>query len=322
MYKAKIICDSISETGKRLTTFEITLPRIVLAEAKTHRVIRGMGGNVEEEMWLSGLGLNDDENLSRNSASSRAIPVEKMIKMVMENPFIPERFPLKGKGMQPVEWIEQDNPEYNRHKNYWIYNRDFTVKSVEVALNDFGWHKQIANRLLEPFMWHTVIATATEWDNFFKLRTNEQAQYELRRIADLMYEAYHNSGQSVYNGNQCDRVHAHQQKLKVGEWHCPLVFEEDLEPICELATGYDFPDNAVIQLKKKISVARCARVSYLTHDGKRDIKKDLELFERLRTSGHWSPFEHVATPHPMETWHGNFRGWLQYRKIFNGENKE
>src|SRR5688500_16020340 len=109
MYSAKIICDSISETGKRLTTFEITFPRIVLAEAKTHRVIRGMGGNIEEELWLDGLGINDDENLSRNSASSRAIPFRKQIDRIVENPYIPERFPLDGKGMQPGSYIDKES---------------------------------------------------------------------------------------------------------------------------------------------------------------------------------------------------------------------
>ena len=65
MIKAEIIADSLSPQGHRLTTFICVFPRIVLAEFNTHRM------------------------LSRNSASSRAIPFNKMLEMVKTNPFIP-----------------------------------------------------------------------------------------------------------------------------------------------------------------------------------------------------------------------------------------
>lgn len=360
-YSAKIICDSISETGKRLTTFEITFPRIVLAEAKTHRVIRGMGGNIEEELWLDGLGINDDENLSRNSASSRAIPIQKQIERVRQNPFIPEVFPLNAKGMQPEEYINSFDYRYEACKRNWLDFRDDAIKNVEKAI-ELGWHKQLANRLLEPFMWHTVIVTATEFDNFFKLRTNEQAQYEIRRIADLMYEVYHAEDMvQKYEDSTAplymDAFHPgfKTKELKVGEWHLPFWNEEedyelvgqmlDRLSLLEVRDRLGMQDFTSDEIRKKVSVARCARVSYLTHDGKRDIEKDLELFERLRTSGHWSPFEHVATPSFViadeinrfdtnacgtigwdedKTWmdlhSGNFIGWKQFRKEFSDEN--
>lgn len=352
MYSAKIICDSVSETGKRLTTFEITFPRIVLAEAKTHRMIRGMGGNIEEELWLSGLGINDDENLSRNSASSRAIPVEKMIKMVLNNPFIPEQFPMNSKGMQPQEYITKDNPEFEKHVEHWLFCRNKAVEYATYGREVLNWAKQLANRLLEPFMWYTSIITATEFSNFFKLRTNENAQYEIRRIADLMYYEYIEVENDVENCTyDCDKK---PKKLKQNEWHMPLIFNEDYKLIEQYIKDKRFlvpqelgaRNNLIVGFLKKVSVARCARVSYLTYDDKRDIEKDLELFEKLKVSGHWSPFEHVATPlfadagskftgsynqeeyidrafhnkRYMNIRSGNFIGWKQYRKEFQDEN--
>lgn len=373
-YSCKILLDSISETNKRLTTFEITFPRIVLAEFNTHRMF------------------------SRNSASSRAIPFKKQIQRVVDNPFIPEQFPIDGKGMQPNSYIDSNNPAWKYAFAAWenarlsaldaaahLYStldRNYNYDAEHLKIfRDWDWqndekpepaiHKQIVNRLLEPFMWHTVIITATEFSNFFKLRCDENAQYEIRRIADLMYEAYNIN--KDWKGNSSGELGfiAKQQKLKVGEWHCPLVSKDDFKPIMLYLSecrDLDEPNakdwnsyssleteswnngsaevilNAYIEIKKKISVARCARVSYLTHEGKRDIKKDLELFERLRTSGHWSPFEHIAQPYFNETIHvntsavgqymlrsgaidedcnlrcGNFIGWKQYRKEFQDEN--
>lgn len=327
-YKCKILLDSISETGKRITTFEITFPRIVLAEFNTHRMF------------------------SRNSASSRAIPFKKQIDRVSGDPFVPEQFPLNCKGMQPQEYISKNDSRYVSLVDEWLEARRQAVVCAEV-LHDIGnVHKQIVNRLLEPFMWHTVIVTATEFDNFFKLRCDENAQYEIRKIADLMYEKYHKM--TEVNDGAIHKISPTMQLLKVGEWHCPLVSEKDDEAIECLTKGHEWMNKLItipysqqpIELKKRISVARCARVSYLTHEGKRDIEKDLELFERLRTSGHWSPFEHVATPYyndinilksasPQELikvirkgrddsngniWSGNFCGWKQYRKEFADEN--
>jgi thymidylate synthase ThyX len=363
MYQAKVICDSISETGKRLTTFEITFPRIVLAEFNTHRMF------------------------SRNSASSRAIPFDKQVRRVMENPFIPEQFPINISGMQPKQVIAKDDKEYNGMKERWLEicrKSLLNAHALHEGLSLDGLdgkqriHKQLVNRLLEPFMWHTVIVTATEFDNFFKLRTNEQAQWEIRRIADLMYNLYHGTRDNPINIKGENFVPTYEtRELKVGEWHLPFISEEDnelveeylqersiLETRIELAKnkdGYEYEhDAAYDEILKRISVARCARVSYLTHDGKRDIEKDLELFERLRTSGHWSPFEHVATPYyqnftdfsqriksskdnsPLEMSNllggmregfsvssdfrsvnlksGNFIGWKQFRKEFQDEN--
>ena len=137
-------------------------------------------------------------------------------------------------------------------------------------LLELGVHKQITNRLLEPFMWHTVICTATEWENFFNLRCHPMAQPEIRRIAEMMRQAYNESfpTPTVY-----------------GQWHLPLIDWDD--HVDQNIAEDDLP---------WVSAGRCARVSYLTHDGKRDPQADIDLAKRLQVSGHMSPFEHVAMP--------------------------
>lgn len=276
-YSAKVLRDSISPEGVRLTTLEVTFPRIVLAEFNTHRVF------------------------SRNSASSRAIPVEKMLKRVEEDPFIPIYWGKNQKGMQ----AEQELSEWDQlmAKLEWLEAKDRAVEQVQKLL-ELGVHKQITNRLLEPFMWHTVIVSSTEWENWRGLRRNKDAQPEIRRIADMADEA----------------IEASTPKLvDHGEWHLPLVDDYD-----RLVTdGFSLTDIV------KICIGRCTRVSYLTHDGKRDPRADIELCERLLRSGHMSPFEHAARPFTLyendqATCHenpfcGNFRGWVQARKLIKDE---
>lgn len=275
-YSAKILCDSVhSETDVRLTTMEVTLPRIVLAELNTHRVF------------------------SRNSASSRAIPIAKMIERVQTDPFIPVWWGKNQKGMQAAEELDDIGKDAARF--HWLEARDNAVLSVQ-NLQDIDVHKQIANRLLEPWLWHTVIITSTEWENFYALRTHRDAQPEFKKAADMMLDLY-------------EQLAHRAQRLGPGEWHLPLVPD-----YAELwSVGYTALDVA------RISCARCARVSYLTHDGKRDPKADLELATRLSTSGHMSPFEHAARVQGNDipdAMYGasNFSGnWLQYRKLLAGE---
>lgn len=266
-YSAKIIADSIPEEGgTRLTTMEVTFPRMVLAEFNTHRMF------------------------SRNSASSRAIPVEKQIQRVMEDPFIPVHFGANQSGMQAE--AELEGKDRWLAETQWLLARDSAVGHVRQLL-EIGLHKQITNRILEPFMWHTVIVTATEWSNFFALRAHEDAQPEIRTIAETM--------KALYNISE-------PKKLEHWEWHLPFIQEE------EYNGKFEFTDEA-----KKISAARCARVSYLTHDGKRDLEADLQLYERLVSGGHMSPLEHVAQPLLGPAWSGNFYGWVQFRKFIPGE---
>lgn len=306
-YEAHILADSISAEGHRLTTMEVSFPRFVLAEFNTHRV------------------------LSRNSASSRAIPVEKQLARVLDDPFIPISWGINQPGMQADE--ELDDEQGQKAEKLWIESRNQAVlgavaligglkalkdrtlvERVDEIARTHGWgyapleipvHKQVANRLLEPFMWHTAIVTATEWDNFYALRANKEAQPEIRMSAETMLDAQQASEPTL--------VH------KKG-WHLPLIHKVDYT-LAESIVSSRFE---IIDVLKKVAVGRCARVSYLTHDGHRDLEKDVELYERLASSGHMSPLEHIARPMNKQEldeseFSGNFRGWHQFRKDIPNE---
>lgn len=336
-YSAKVVADSISEFGVRLVTMVITLPRIMLAELNTHRMF------------------------SRNSASSRAIPLFKQLLLLMKSFFVPTEFGTAVGGMQAgpnlegsrlkeaqrlwrelffivvhyamklstssrfierewAKWQLEKNDNYEEfvvHIAQLLENKNSVVYKQKSMLRTT---KGLVNRLLEPFMWHTVIITATEWDNFFALRNHENAQLEIRLAAQLMKQAYDAST---------------PKKLKEGEWHLPFLQPDEEE------WAKANPEQARLAV-----VARCARVSYLTHDGEANLEADLKLAERLRSAGHMSPFEHAATPFTREQnalighlqervvhfhgnsdqeerWYelvhdqlefaGNFRGWTQFR---------
>jgi len=219
---------------------------------------------------------------SRNSASSRAIPTSKLLERVESDPVLPLEWGRNKPGMSADDVLTAEEEE--RAKRIWLSARDAAVSHARelVALKV---HKQELNRVLEPFLWHTVIVTATEWENFFVLRCGAAAQPEIRAAANRMREAIE---QSV------------PARIEYGQWHLPLVQDDE--------RGLE------IEAQKKISAARCARVSYLTHEGKREIEKDVELHDRLKGERHLSPFEHVATPAPDAEFHANFRGWLQMRR--------
>ena len=293
-YECLVLADSIAK-GVRLTTLQITFPRIVLAEFNTHRM------------------------LSRNSASSRAIPIERRIADVKADPFVPEAFGRNQRGMQAGAAL--DEVDMQTARTAWVIAMELAVEQAHV-LSAAGVHKQWANRLIEPFSWHTVIVTATEWSNFFHLRISEHAQPEIRRAAEAMKAAMDAS------------VPAPRES---GEWHLPLTREQDWQTV---------RDPRVLA---KLSVARCARVSYLTHDGRRDPDEDLRLHDQLQANGHLSPFEHAAMVglSPLMLRHefidtdcincgcfgpnehtgpctprfiGNFRApWVQYRKMLRNE---
>lgn len=283
-YGCRIVEDSLSPMGARLTSFEVTFPRIVLAEFNTHRMF------------------------SRNSASSRAIPVEKQIRRVLEDTFFPVHWGKNQKGMQADQ--ELTETEIALSSAVWS---DAMKKMVESArsLVDVGVHKQITNRLLEPFMFHTAIVTATEWQNYFNLRCNPQAQPEIRKIAEQMELLYRSAAPKA---------------LAPGQWHLPLLEDADL-----LRAAHIYEEDFI-----KISVGRCARTSYLTQDGQRDHLEDVNLHNRLLKSGHMSPFEHQAQALSKEEWDadcqkamvlwrdngipmGNFWGFRQYRKTLANE---
>lgn len=287
--EAKIIADSVSELGQRLTTFELTYPRFVHAEFMTHRVF------------------------SRNASSSRAIPIEKMIQRVIDDPAEPVEWGRNQSGMQAEKLLAPH--EVSAARRVWLNARDKAVQHAQEMLNLRGVpHKQIVNRILEPWMHITVLVTATDYDNFFHLRCHKDAQPEIRVLAMQMENAMKLSRPRL---------------LQVGDWHLPYVTMQD-----EMMIKEQYPTESVGQLKIDICVARCARVSYLTHGGdKPTIENDLKLNERLIGSSplHASPAEHQATPDTGVAnrgmgvnWntpklHGNFTGWIQYRKTLEGE---
>lgn len=270
---AKVIADSVNSEGDRLITIEATMHRFILSEFNTHRTF------------------------SRNSASSRAIPVSKQLEKIQADPAMPIEYGTNQRGMQagdPLTGLTAGQASY-----HWLKARDSAYLSSERLSGDLNVHKQVANRILEPWMWHTVIFSATEFDNFFEQRCSPLAQPEICDIATKIKDAVDAST---------------PVNLWDGDWHLPYIHddEQDLD----------------LDIKKKISVARCARVSYLTHDGVRDTSKDLELYDRLVNANppHWSPLEHVATPDLSNKVFlksrknvfavpviGNFVGWRQMR---------
>jgi len=165
MISAKVVADSITATGDRLTTLEITLPRYILAEGKTHRIISGMLELVSVE---TSVGLNDEYYLSKNSASSRAIPFNKMIKEVQDNTFVPYAWQKDHKGMQGTEYFT-DKEVIKNLEEMWLLSAKSAIDDA-IMLSEVGATKQLVNRLLEPFLYHKVLISATEWDNFFNLR--------------------------------------------------------------------------------------------------------------------------------------------------------
>jgi len=263
---AKIDLDSANPRGVRLTTLICTFPRMILAEVNTHR------------------------RFSRNSASSRAIPVEKMIAAVEEDPFIPTHWTTAGKGMSGGPEVT-DPAMIEECRFRWLNSRDRAIRSAE-SLMQLGLAKQVVNRVLEPFMWHIAIISATEWGNFLALRDHPKSEPHFRDLAHLILEELKASIPIP---------------RETGEWHLPLTHDLHEVPIAD---------------RVQISTARCARISYLTHDGRRDPDEDLRLYRGLSSDGHWSPFEHPARATNSKYRIGNFVGWLQHRKDFPDEERD
>lgn len=278
-YAVKIIAHSVAPDGSFLVTFSLMYQRFIHAEFMTHR------------------------QFSRNAASSRAIPVEKMLKQVRENPAMPIHWGRNQPGMQANE--QHDALIHNPHRPFkteWTAEeawRDAARLAAEWAefMSKAGYHKQVVNRLLEPFQLMQTVMTTSTLDNWFALRDHPDAQPEIRMLARLMREVFEAST---------------PRETHYGDWHLPYVKDDE-------RTFYDLHELIAM------SAARCARVSYLNHDGKPpDFDKDIELFERLTKAEppHLSPVEHQAACMPMPNlesrmkYSGNFTGsWMQYRKI-------
>ena len=273
--EAKVLVDSISPDGVRLVTMQLKYNRFIHAELMTHRVF------------------------SRNTSSSRAIPVKTIIQRIKEEPAMPVYWGLNQKGMQARE--EASGELLEDIHDTWLGARDMMIEVAEYMMSEYNLHKQLVNRLLEPWSHIYAVVTATEWENFFHLRRHPDAQPEIKVLADAMWEAYMASSPVL---------------VDYAQWHLPYVLPEDVERA-----------GSEVGLLQKISSARCARVSYKTHDGfVPKFEEDIRLHDDLLSGGHMSPLEHPATPlagpkkfSSKYIFCGNFRGWKQYRKMIPGE---
>jgi hypothetical protein len=256
--KAEIILDSTSPAGSRLTTMRLTYPRFIHSEFMTHRAF------------------------SRNAASSRAIPISRTISQVIRDPAHPIHWGANKTGMQADS--ELQSAPRKLAIALWLGLR-YVACVIAWLLAKIGLHKQVANRLLEPWIWIEVVVSSTEWQNFFDQRDHSMAQPEIHELARRMRAELEGSIPAV---------------IPFGKWHLPFIDRAELA-----VYGID--------TLKKVSVARCAGVSYGRFDI-RSIEKDLELFDRLAANHppHLSPLEHVATP-MTELQRGNLIGWAQLR---------
>lgn len=265
--EAKVILDSISHKGVRLTTFQLKYPRFFHSELMTHRVF------------------------SRNASSSRAIPVMKVLKQVWHDPAMPIHWGQNQPGMQANAQLTG----WKKSAAHILWRLAGKVACVfAYGMVKVNLHKQVANRILEPWQFIHVVLSSTEYDNFFALRDHVDAQPEIRELAQKMRKA---------------RDASYPMRLKPGQWHLPYLTANEIKM---LSTG----------TARKVSAARCCRVSYLKHDGgASDVFEDEKLCDRLAKSKpiHASPFEHVATPLDNSNLRsGNFQGWMQYRELVEG----
>jgi hypothetical protein len=275
-YEVDVIADSISPSGARITTFQLRFPRFLLAQFNTHRAI------------------------SRSARSSRAVPVARMLDEVETDPVIPACWGTNARGMQAKgELSTVDKADALRA---WLDYRDQAVFHARVLVDD-GVHKQVVNRMLELWMWADVVATATEWANFFALRCHEDAQPEMQKLAVMMARAF---------------VASVPTSLEIGWWHLPYATADELADVDIVRRSIDHSDfDAVMNRVIHSSVARCARVSYRPFSGDPDPEDDARLAGQLRESGHWGPFEHQAIATHPDCESGNFKGWLQHRQLLH-----
>lgn len=277
LISATILADSLSPAGVRLTTMELVYPRFIHSELMTHRVF------------------------SRNASSSRAIPTKRAIKMIRDNPAVPASWRMNQPGMQGYE-VAPDHIAEAAQK-IWLLAMEEAIERAE-EMDALGIHKQVVNRLTEPFAHIKVVLTSVYWENWDGLRRHHAADPTICALAEAIHEA---------------RTNSTPQLLQPGEWHLPYITREELA-----IHG--------INLCKQISTARCARVSYNNHDGtKTTLDKDLQLHDMLLVEQpiHASPAEHQATPDMRDCngWvrpemHGNLTGWVQYRKTLLNENMD
>lgn len=305
---ARVVADSISPQGQRITTFELEYPRIIHSELMTHRLF------------------------SRNAMSSRAIPIKKMIEQVQQNPAMPVKFGKNQPGMQDAGDHNELIDAGYEPATWWGLAGLSAARFAE-GFADAGYHKQIANRLLEPFQRMKTVLTATDFENFWWLRVDKDADPTIFALAEAMKKAFDESAPEL---------------LYPGMWHTPYVDHvygfgdgegEDeylFEGYCVLDEN-DKPVMLTVEEAKAISASCCAQVSYRVLNNTKD--KALDIYGKLLSGNkvHASPFEHQATPmleneaalwwdgqasdgvthmdRHGDLWSGNFCGWIQHRQL-------
>ena len=269
MIDIEIIADTQWRNGPRITTFLLVYPRFFHQEFLTHRAI------------------------SRNSASSRAIPTEKIIQQVRLEPCLPWHIGANQPGMVA------DNPAEDLTQQAFLEDvrllRDHSVKLAEKWKGVI--HKQTVNRYLEPWMKIAVVATATDWANFFHLRCHKTAEPHFREMAIKM----------------CEMYYANTEEIIENYMHLPFVTEEEME------ANPGIPSFEWMQ----ISAARCGRVTHFRQGKLEDktLEEDIARGEQFAKDGHWSPLEHPADIAVATQYYGNFKGWFPLRKYYSDENK-
>ena len=310
LISAEILADSLNQFGERITTMKLVFPRIILAEFNTHRMF------------------------NRNSASSRAIPFKKMVKMVQEQPFIPIAWQKDHKGMQGTEYLT-DQIEIDSATGKWLNCMESNVKYATSLGEQDNVTKQIRNRLLEPFMYHTVLVTATEWDNFFKLRNpvyeyiEDGVKHTFNSKKDFIEYVPHakdwdnlsfllvNKGQAeIHIMDLAEKMwdamnESTPKQLEVGQWHIP--FGDNIKEHLLLESFGFLTPTEIEEIKVKIAVARCARLSYETLGDNPviDYRKDIALHNTLLAVKHMSPFEHCAVVMENEEYYSHIKGNIE-----------
>lgn len=311
---AKIVLDSMCPRGHRITTYELIYPRIIHAEVLTHRLF------------------------SKNSASSRAIPFNKMVESVQNNGFIPIAFQKSHSGMQGNGYLEGE--ELEDAISRWEIARDSAIYNAE-GLYNIEVTKQLCNRLLEPFSYIKVLLTATEYANFFELRApiyqdiydkskfHKSWKDNLRSIEDTQtynYAAQYDTVAKLYDNKGMAEIHlmdlaekmwdalneSKPQKLKNGEWHIPYgdkVSETDILIHVDEYNTAENQSDLILNTKLGITAMMQARTSYTVPDKEQaewTIKKYLEKFTDMTENGHWSPMEHNSQVMTDEEYENDF----------------
>lgn len=263
MIQSKIIKDTLNAySDDRIVTFELVLPKYLVAEVNKHTV------------------------LHNSCQSSRAVPVAKMIQSVEENPFIPYYWQKPHKGMQGYEYYTNEN-KISQLREEWLNARDNAVITAKKLQNEVS--KQTINRLLEPFMYVKMVLTGTEFGNFFNQRcpiflnnkgnkvksrtglgfgvdftsTKGQADIHLQILAEMMHN------EMYYNSNPVESFE-----------HIP----------------YDIGKEYPLEARLHYSASQCARISFttITDDKQFSLERNLQLAQGLIVEGHAEPFSHQA----------------------------